>query len=486
MIAAPLCIIFGNRKAALFIAYIASLISLLCSIHILMQVLDGSVISYWLGGWGPKDGGIPKGIEYRIDAANAFVLMLISLMSTIVLPYAKRSVEYEIKDTSHTLFYCCYLLCFTGLLGVVATGDAFNIFVFLEISSLSTYVLVAMGAEKDRRALTSAYEYLIMGTIGATFFVIGIGFLYAATGTLNLADLAARIAELDAGNRTVQVAFAFILVGMGLKAAMYPLHLWLPGAYTFAPSVVTAFLVATATKAAIYVLLRFTFTVYGFGFVTEAGILPLIIIPVAVMAMFAASLIAVFQTDLKRLLAYSSVAQVGYMILGIGMMNHSGITSTIVHMFNHGITKGLLFMVVGAFVMRTGSSFTDRLCGLGRQMPWTACAFVVGGVSLIGVPGTTGFISKWVLVTAAFENGWWWMALLIVASSLLAVIYVWRIVEILFLQPPKADVAVSEPPLSMLVPIWVLALACIWFGSSTEVTIGAAEIAATTFIGAAQ
>lgn len=486
MIAAPLCIVFGNRKAAAFIAFFASLISLLCSIHILASVMDGSIISYWLGGWGPVDGGIPKGIEYRIDAANAFVLMLISLMSTIVLPYAKRSVEQEIRETSHTLFYCCYLLCFTGLLGVVATGDAFNVFVFLEISSLSTYVLVAMGAEKDKRALTSAFEYLIMGTIGATFFVIGIGFLYAATGTLNMADMAVRLAELEPGNRTVQVAFAFILVGMGLKAAMYPLHLWLPGAYTFAPSVVTAFLAATATKAAIYVLLRFTFTIFGFGFVSDAGVLPLIVIPVAVIAMFAGSLIAVFQTDLKRLLAYSSVAQVGYMILGIGFMSTTGITATVVHMFNHGITKGLLFMAVGAFVMRSGSSFTDRLCGLGRQMPWTAGAFVIGGISLIGVPGTSGFISKWVLVTAALEKDWWWMALLIVASSLLAVIYVWRIVEILFLQPPKTSVVAKEVPLSMIIPAWVLALACIWFGSTTEVTIGAAEVAANGFIGVRQ
>ncbi|MBO6814698.1 MAG: monovalent cation/H+ antiporter subunit D family protein [Rhizobiaceae bacterium] len=482
MIAAPLCVLFGNRTIAWILTFAASLASLLFSLHLLLQVMDGDVVSYWLGGWGPKDGGIAKGIEYRIDAANAFVLVLISLISTIVLPYARRSIEFEITKVSHTLFYCCYLLCFTGLLGVVATGDAFNVFVFLEISSLSTYVLVAMGAERDKRALTAAYDYLILGTIGATFFVIGIGFLYSATGTLNMEELSVRLPELGT-NRTVQVGFAFVVVGMGLKAAFYPLHLWLPGAYTFAPSVVTAFLAGTATKAAIYVLLRFLFTVFNPEMVFNTDALSYLLIPLAVLAMFAGSLIAVFQTELKRLLAYSSVAQVGYMALGIGFLSTTGVTATMVHLFNHGITKAALFLVVGAYVLRAGTSFTDRLAGLGRQMPWTSAAFVIGGLSLIGVPGTAGFISKWVLLQAALEKDWWWMGLLIVASSLLAVIYVWRIVEILYLQQPRAGKEIAEAPLSMLVPIWILAIACIWFGFATEMTIGASETAANSLIG---
>jgi len=451
LLAAPLCVVFGNRTMAWLLAFAASIISFLFASHLLLQVMDGEVISYHLGGWAP-----PLGIEYRIDAANAFVLMLIAGISTVVLPYARRSVEHEIKQVSHTLFYCCYLLCFAGLLGVVATGDAFNVFVFLEISSLSTYVLIAMGAERDKRALTAAYDYLIMGTIGATFFVIGIGFLYMAAGTLNMADLSERLKDLG-DNRTAQAGFAFIIVGMGLKAAIYPMHLWLPSAYTHAPSVVTTFLAATATKAAVYVLLRFMFSVYQPSFVLETQTLNFVIIPLAILAMFAASVIAVFQQDVKRLLAYSSVAQIGYMMLGVGLLNTTGLTATIIQLFNHGITKGALFLVVGAYVMRAGGSFLNRLSGLGKQMPVSSAAFVVGGLSLIGVPGTAGFISKWVLMDAAFERGWWWVALLIVASSLLAVIYVWKIVEVLYFQPVK-DTGVREAPLSMLVPIWVLAI----------------------------
>ena len=410
LLTAPLCILFGNRNLAWAMAVIASVISLVFSSVLLAQVINGEVVSYALGGWAP-----PIGIEYRIDAANALVLFLISGISSLVLPYARRSIEHEVRQVNHALFYTCYLLCFAGLLGVVATGDAFNVFVFLEISSLSTYVLIAMGAERDKRALTAAYDYLIMGTIGATFFVIGIGFLYMATGTLNMADLSVRLADMG-DNRTVQAGFAFIVVGMGLKAAIYPMHLWLPGAYTFAPSAVTTFLAATATKAAIYVLLRFMFSVFQPELVFETYALNFILIPLAVIAMFAASIIAVFQRDLKRLLAYSSVAQVGYMMLGIGFLSVTGLTATIVHLFNHGITKGALFMVVGAYVMRAGSSFCDRLTGLGKRMPITGAAFVVAGLSLIGVPGTAGFVSKWFLIQAALEKGWWWMAMLIVAS----------------------------------------------------------------------
>ena len=477
MIAAPLCVLIGNRHIAWLLAFLASLFSFLFSTHMLLQVMDGDVLSYHLGGWAP-----PLGIEYRVDAANAFVLFLISGISTIILPYARQSVAFEIKKVSHTLFYCCYLLCFTGLLGVVVTGDAFNVFVFLEISSLSTYVLIAMGAERDRRALTSAYDYLILGTIGATFFVIGIGFLYIATGTLNMADLAIRLADMES-NRTVQAGFAFIVVGMGLKAAIYPLHLWLPGAYTYAPSVVTVFLAATATKAAIYVLLRFMFSVFQPEFVFELNTLTWIIMPLAILAMFAASLIAAFQTDLKRLLAYSSVAQVGYMILGIGLATKISLSATIVHLFNHGITKAVLFMVVGAYVMRKGSSFSKNLNGLGKQMPWTSAAFVIGGLSLIGVPGTAGFISKWLLIDAALEVDLWWLAILIVMSSLLAVVYVWKTVEVLYISEPDQDTVIKEVPLSMLVPIWIMALACIYFGLNTEITLKAASVAAESLLG---
>jgi len=437
---------------------------------LLTRVIGGEVLSYHIGGWAP-----PLGIEYRVDAANAFVLLLVTAIGAVVLPYARASLGTEVPEKNHTLFYAMFMLCLTGLLGVVVTGDAFNVFVFLEISSLSTYVLIAQGAHRDKRALTAAYDYLIMGTIGATFFVIGLGLLYMATGTLNMADIADRIAE-QGSNRTVRAAFAFIVVGVGLKVAIYPLHLWLPNAYTYAPSAVTSFLAATATKVAIYVLLRFMFSVFQPGFLFEVNTLELIILPFAIIAMFAASFIAIFQSDLKRMLAYSSIAQIGYMLLGIAFLSQTGLTAAILHLFNHGITKVALFMGVGAYVMRAGGSFYDDIEGMGKRMPWTSAAVVIAALSLIGVPGTAGFISKWVLVQAALEKGWWPVALLIVAASLLAVIYVWRMVEVLYMKPPRIET--TEVPLAMLAPIWFAALATIWFGLDTSTTLTAARAAA--------
>lgn len=471
-IAAPIIVLIGSRKLAWPIAFAASAISFVIAALLLTSVLDGSVISYHMGGWAP-----PVGIEYRVDAANAFVLLLVSAISTVVLPYARTSIGNEVSARHHTLFYTAYLLCFSGLMGVAITGDAFNVFVFLEISSLSTYVLVAQGAERDKRALTASYDYLIMGTIGATFFVIGIGFLYMATGTLNMADLADRIAD-QGDSRTIRAAFAFIVVGIGLKVAMYPVHRWLPNAYSFAPSAITAFLAATATKVAVYVLLRFIFSVFQPAFLFEVNTLEFIILPFALVAMFACSFVAVFQSDFKMMLAFSSVAQIGYILLGISFLNETGVTAAIIHLFNHGITKAALFMAVGAYVFSAGGSFYDTMRGLGRRMPLTSAAVVIAGLSLIGVPGTAGFISKWVLVQGALEKGWWPIAILIVASSLLAVIYVWRVIEVLYMQKTPEDCEVREVPMSMLVPMWILALACIWFGLNTDMTMSAAQAAA--------
>ncbi|HGG06524.1 MAG TPA: monovalent cation/H+ antiporter subunit D family protein, partial [Aliiroseovarius sp.] len=204
--------------------------------------------------------------------------------------------------------------------------------------------------------------------------------------------------------------------------------------------------------------------------------------PLALVGMFAGSFIAIFQNNFKKMLAYSSIAQIGYMLLGISLLSETGLTAAIVHLFNHAITKATLFMAVGAYVLRSGGSYYKNLLGMGRVMPWTTAAAMIGGLSLIGVPGTAGFISKWLLVQAALEQGLWWLALLIVASSLLAVVYVWRGVETLYLPPPADDVDRREAPLSMIIPIWITAAACIYFGLATDVTLGAAQTAAQELI----
>ncbi len=477
LIAAGLCAMLRRPAAAWALSTATSWAALAIAALLLARVSVEGTISYWLGSWEP-----PWGIEYRIDAAGALLLLIVTGIGSVVMPYARESVAREIAPESQPAYYSVYLLCLTGLLGMSATGDAFNVFVFMEIASLSSYVLIAMG--RDRRALLAAYQYLILGTVGATFFIIGVGLLYVVTGTLNMADLATRLRGVE-DVRPVAVGVAFLAVGLGLKLAMFPLHAWLPNAYAYAPSVSTAFLAATATKVAAYLLLRFFFTVLG-------SAAPLATLPIAplwiglsVGAMVLASIAAIHQQGIKRMLAYSSIAQIGYITLGIGLATEAGLTGSLVHLFNHAVMKGALFLLIGGAIFQTGDASLDALAGLARRMPATFAGILVAGLSLIGVPGTVGFVGKWLLISAAIEQGLIWLAVVVVVSSALAVIYVWRIVEAACFRPAPAGALIAEMPASMLIPAWVLVAGCLYFGLDTALTVETAGRAARLLLGAA-
>jgi len=307
------------------------------------------------------------------------------------------------------------------------------------------------------------------------------------TGTLNMQDLAQRLPAVT-GTRTVETAFAFLTVGISIKIALVPLHLWLPNAYAYAPSVVSAFIAATATKVAFYVLLRFMFTIFGVSFAFKTMPLNLIFMVLALAAIFAGSTAAIFQDNIKRLLAYSSIAQIGYMILGISFASVTGLTAAILHLFNHALMKGALFLSLGCIVYRLGMANMEQMRGLGRLMPWTMAAFVIGGLSLIGVPLTVGFISKWYLVVGALERGWWPLAVAVLVASLLALVYVWRVVEAAYFQAPSPAHAgeIREAPRSMLLPTWALIIANLYFGIDTSLTVGIASQAARQLLGVSE
>ena len=479
LIAGPVCLLLMHPLWTWRVAVVVSAFCLATSAMLLAQVLGGPPISYLLGGW-----AAPWGIEYRIDTVNAFVLLIVSGISTVALVAARLSVEHEVEPHRIPVLYAAWMLNLAGLLGIAATGDAFNVFVFLEISALSTYLLVSLS--RDRRGLTAAFRYLVLGTIGATFILIGIAFLYVMTGTLNMQDLSMRIPQVR-DTRTVHMAFTFLIVGIAIKAAVFPMHLWLPNAYAYAPSPVTALLAGTATKVSIYLLLRFFFTIFGIDFSVQTMGLDSVLLPLALAAMFVMSGIAIFQVDVKRMLACSSVAQIGYMVLGIALMSVTGLTATILHLFNHAVMKAALFLALAAVIYRIGSCARQDMAGLGRAMPWTMAAFVIGGLSLVGVPLTVGFISKWYLILAAIELGWWWLAVLVLVSSLLALIYIWRVVEVAYFQPRGPNLpSVREAPLGILLPTWVLILANFYFGIDTSLTVNVARTAAMTLMGGTQ
>ena len=479
LIGAPLCAIFGRGPLAWVISTALTWTAFAISIVLLYKVLCCGTISYVMGGW-----LAPWGIEYRVDYLSALVLMLVSGVASALMPFAYGVVSKEIPSSQHRLFYTMYLLTFTGLLGMTITGDAFNAFVFMEISSLSAYVLVALG--QKRRALYASFQYLILGTIGATFFVIGVGLLYMLTGTLNMVDLSGRLAQHDA-SPVFYAAFCFIFVGLSLKLALFPLHLWLPNSYAFAPSVISALFAATGTKVGIYLLLRFIFTVFQVPENPQLLHIGNLILPMAFAGVLVTSLVAIYQTDVRRLLAYSSVAQIGYILIGIALTSEPGLIGAIVHLFNHGLMKAALFAAVGAMALKTGGVSLRQISGIGRQMPLTMAAFVVAALSLIGIPGTVGFISKWYLLLAVLEESSILgnlAAACIILGSLLSVVYVWRVVEVAYFGSPSESMGqLKDPSWHILLTLWILAGSCILFGLATDLTVGMAHLAAQSLVG---
>lgn len=450
LLAAPLCVLVRRPTSAWLLACFSGFCVLAIAVLLARQVLLQGPVSYAMGGW-----AAPVGIEYRIDELTAFLLLIVAGSAAIVLPWARQSVASEIPADRIHLFYATLLLCLTGMLGIISTGDAFNVFVFLEIASLSGYALVAMGGQ--RRALMAAFQYLIMGTIGGTFILIAIGLLYLMTGTLNMADLALRLPAV-ADTRPVQAALAFLVIGASLKLALVPLHFWLPNAYASAPSVVTALLAGTSTKVAAYVLIRFLYTIFGGEWSLGGFALDSALMIMAAVAMFGASLVAIMQTDVKRLLAWSSLAQIGYIVLGVALLSVDGLAAGILHLLNHAVIKTCLFLATGAVALRCGGVEFRHFAGLGRRMPWTMAALVIAGLGLIGVPATAGFVSKWALLQALLQAEHWGLAAVMLLSSLLAVGYVWRLLEVIYFRPadPASEEA-TETPLAMTTLTWLLA-----------------------------
>lgn len=475
LMAAPLCAAAGRARLAWPLACLAALATVAIALALLLRVLDEGSVSYAMGGW-----AAPLGIAYEIDAANALLLVLISAMAAILLPAARGGFDgggAAHNSGSHNAgpVFALAMLALAGMLGVAVTGDAFNLYVFLEIAALASYALVACG--RERAAAAAAFNYLIQGTVGASFILIGIGLVYVMTGTLNMADMAARLAGQQ-GAAPVQAGLAFILVGAGIKLALFPLHAWLPGAYGSAPPLVAAFLAATATKVGVYILIRFVFGVFGADFSFQHMQIGWVLVPLGLAGAVIGSLIAIGQRDLRRLLAWSSVAQVGYIAAAIGCGNREGLVAAIVHMVNHSLMKGALFLVAAAVVARLGRTGSEEMAGLGRHMPITMACFTVAGLSLIGLPFTVGFVSKWYLVLATIEAGLWPAVAAVVASSLLAIAYLWRVVEAGWFAPAPQGVAAREAPIALLAPMVLLTALCVVFGVATDFTLGIAGRAA--------
>ena len=400
-------------------------------------------------------------------------------MFFIITIYSKKSLEKEIEDKRLALFYALYMLFYTGIMGIVITGDIFNLYVFIEIASLSSYTLIAMG--QKRQALTSSYNYLILGTIGATFILIGIGYLFMATGSLNMADIKLRIVPLYHSNM-VRTAFAFLTLGLMLKLALFPLHVWLPNAYTYAPSAMGALLAATGTKVSAYALIRVLYSVFTLEF--DLKIIPFndILLYISVLAILMGSTLALSQGNLKKMLAYSSIGQIGYITLGISLSNATSLQGSVLHIFNHSLMKGGLFLIAGGLFYKFNIENIQDLKGISKRMPYTMAFFVILALSMIGMPFTVGFLSKWYLILGAIEVKKYLVIPVILISSLLSLIYLWRVIEICYgNEIQKKDI--SEMPVSMIVPIIIISLLTVFLGIFSEIPLALSKNAVKIILG---
>jgi multicomponent Na+:H+ antiporter subunit D len=406
------------------------------------------------------------GIALRVDHLSALVLMAVTTVAFINLLGTRPLVAETFGDRLGP-FYTLYVLLVTGLLGMVATGDAFNLYVLLEIAALTGYALVGMG---EGRAPLSSLNYIFIGTIGASLYLLGVGYLYLATGTLNMADLAERLPEIYS-SRVVVSAFVICLAGLCIKMGFFPLHAWLPNAYAYAPDPVSSLVAPLVTKVMIYVMVRVMLFVFTPAMAFEVMDLGTPMVWLAVLAIVAGSFLALATRRLKRMLTYIIVAEVGYMVGGFWLGNRLGISGAILHIINDAVMTLCVFLAAAAIINRIGSDAIDDMQGLFKKMPVTMGVFVVAGLSIIGVPPTCGFFSKWYLISGAITAGHFAFVAALLLSSLINLVLFFRIFEIAYFEP-FADhhgeahahghggviSRVEEAPMEMLAPLVVTAL----------------------------
>lgn len=480
LLLAPLfgCVVIGlagmrDHRASVPVTLVTLAISLYASIGILREVVANGPIDYWMAGWESPRG---IGIVLRADAMNATLLVAIAVVALLVAIFSIRRIGNE--DTEKTpYFYILFLLLCVGLFGITIAGDAFNLFVLIEVTALASYGLVAIGS--SRRCKMAAFHYLLMGTVGASFYLLGVGYLYLRVGSLNMEEIRSILAanEAIAESRAVKTGFIFILVGIWTKMAFFPLYGWLPNAYSYSPSSTSSLLAPLMTKVSVYVMIRVMAGVFGLDWVFgHAGWGPLVV-GLSVVAILAGSILALAQCEIKRMLCYLIVAEVGYMVGGAWLADAGqwGLTGALYHILGDAAMTLTLFLAAGIFSKWLGAIEIGDLGGLFRKMPLAAAGFVIGGLAMIGVPPTCGFYSKFYLIRGGIESGQWPYVVALILSSLINAVLFFRIFETAFFgkNPPAShghdhdhgeEIVRREAPLNALAPLLAAAALVILLG----------------------
>ena len=458
---ALLCPLLGklSRNVGKRTVICALFAAVVCAALQLVQVVrGGAALHYWLGGWKP-----PYGIEFVIDGINAPIILLVALISFLTALYSCPFEETDTHTTTRVSLYYTTLACLAiGLLGMASTGDAFNFYVFMEITALAGYGLIAAGEGKGPIA---AFRYLLMGTVGASMYLLGVGFLYAQTGTLNMADLTLRLnGNMD--SPLVILAIGCMIVGFGIKMALFPFHGWQPAAHSYAHEGADPMIAGIMIKIPAYAMIRFFYGIFkGQGEALEYFLLILSVL--AVCGVLYGSLKALRYDVYNKLLAYSSIGQVGYIAMGIALGNYYGLVGALLHIISHAFMKSGLFYTSGALKFKYGIHNTPAMGQVYREMPATGATMTVCALSMIGLPPFAGFFSKWYLALGAIQKGQYLFVAALILSSLLSAIYFFRLLEHVFMDPKKErrdKYPKAELPWQMLVPVLTAGIVIVGLG----------------------
>ena len=439
-----------NRRFVLYLAVITTLGQLLTAVGLLTVINHQGILVYCTG-----IGKSTTGISLVLDGFSVFMSIIVSLMAFLIAVY---SVDYIEKSASTWRFYALFLFMVAGMNGVMMTGDIFNLYVFFEIASVATIALIAFGVE--RHEFEAAFKYAIMSVTGSCFILLAIALLYGFTSTLNMAQIAYVFAHSGKTNIGMMISVLFIM-GFGLKAALVPFHAWLPDAHPSAPAPVSAMLSGVLIKTlGFYTICRIFYNVIG----TTPDILGIFMF-LGTISMVIGGLLSIGQWDIKRLLACSSISQMGYVFLGIGLGTPLGILGAIFHVFNHSMVKSLLFLNAGAVEYATGTRDLRKLGGLAHKMPVTGATQFIGAMSVSGVPPFNGFWSKLLIIIAAVQAGRIGYAFWAIVASLLTLGALMKVVRYGFRGPLKPEFAhIKEVPILMRLSMEVLAVGCVLGG----------------------
>jgi multicomponent Na+:H+ antiporter subunit D len=425
----------------------------------LVAVLRFGEIRYAFGGWAP-----PIGIEWVADGLASMMMVAICLIASICLIYAGR-VSPHPAGSRVVLYYTLILLLLAGLTGTVFAGDLFNVFVFLEVVALSAAALIGMAGGK---ALVFAFRYLILASIGATFYLLGVSYFYAATGTLNMADLAQRVpALLD--SKAVIGGMVFMFVGLGIKMALMPLHGWLPDAYSSAPDSVSPLLSALVTKVSLLAWARILYWAVGVGGELEITQILRLVWAMGAVASVVGAFLALTQRDVKRIFAYGGISHIGLILIGVGQGNQTGLAAAMFYLINDAVMQATLFVVAGAAIHQYGIQAFEELGQLRGRAPWMIAALIIVAMSMIGIPPTGGFFGKWYIILSSLQAGNYLAVAAVMVSTLLTLAYFIRLwVRVFAGDHVSMNTERVETPFALRVCVGTLCVGIIALGLSSD------------------